>query len=130
MMRNVPIEREPYRWQRKEKPPNVLRFTLILDGAVRVYPDGREVCQDNPQGQAEYKRRIQVMCQRQNFRCCLCPDRIYPARATFEHERLRRMAAAFRDDRIVDEKGKWMNGAAHWKCNRKKGSSRVSYIAA
>lgn len=126
MIRRVPIERKPYYWERKAKPPNVLRYTLILDGAVRVYPDGREVCQDNAAGRREYDRRIQVMCQRQNFRCCLCPERIHPPSATFEHERLRGAGGAFRDDRILDANGEECNGAAHWKCNRIKGSRRIN----
>ena len=96
-------------------------YELILDGAVRRYSDGREVCCDNASGWREYKRRVQVMVQRQGYRCCLCPDRIAVSRATFEHQRRRGMAAAFRDDRIEDAKGNPINGAAHWICNREKG---------
>ena len=46
-------------------PAQSLRYSTILDGAVRVYPDGREVCQDSPAGWKEYSRRIDVMLQRQ-----------------------------------------------------------------
>ena len=31
------------------------------------------------------------------------------------------MHAAFRDDRIVDAEGNWVNGVAHWICNVEKG---------
>jgi hypothetical protein len=126
VIRRVPIPRTSYRWEKKAKPSNVLRYETIMEGAVRVYPDGREVCNDNAAGRREYARRIEVMCQRQNFRCCLCPERIHPANATFEHEKPRRMAAAFRNDAIVDAEGNPVNGAAHWACNRKKGSRRIN----
>jgi hypothetical protein len=103
----------------------VLRFELILGGAVRVYKDAlgnvtREVCQDNAAGYREYKRRVEVMVRRQNFKCCLCPDPLRFADATFEHQRRRGMGAAFRDDRI-EKDGKPYNGAAHWVCNSEKG---------
>lgn len=121
MIRRRPIPRSFYRWLPRPKPANVLRYELILNGAVRVYPDGREVCQDNPAGRREYARRVQVMLQRQNYRCSLCNGRLSVARATFEHERRRGMGAAFRDDRIEDEQGNWLNTAAHWRCNSKRG---------
>lgn len=100
---------------------NVLRYELILDGAVRKYPDGREVCQDNWAGRREYLRRLEVMLTRQNWRCSLCEKRLRKEDATFEHQRRRGMGGAFRDDRIYDHDGLWLNGAAHWVCNREKG---------
>ncbi|HEY1800060.1 MAG TPA: hypothetical protein VGG46_03915 [Terriglobales bacterium] len=114
-----PIFRQPYRWQPKPKPSS-LRYELILDGAVRVYPGGREVCQDSPAGWREYKRRVEVMVQRQNFRCSLCGKRISVSTATFEHQRRRGMGAAWRDDRITID-GKDWNSAAHWVCNGERG---------
>lgn len=36
----------------------------VLDGAVRVYRDGREVCQKSKAGDTEYLRRVKVMWQR------------------------------------------------------------------
>lgn len=120
MTRRRPIPRSAYRWQPKPKPANVLRFELILDGAVRKYPNGREVCQDTFAGRREYLRRLGLMLARQRNRCCLCPDRIYSvADATFEHQRRRGMGAGFRDDRVQDENGKEINGAAHWICKFK-----------
>jgi hypothetical protein len=62
------------------------------------------------------------MLSRQHYICCLCPERIRSQYdATFEHQRRRGMHAAFRDDRIYNERGEWMNGAAHWVCNGEKG---------
>jgi hypothetical protein len=114
MIRRRPIPRtRPY-------PEKSLRYTVILDGAVRIYPDGREVCQDNAQGWREYTRRVGVMVQRQNHRCCLCNRRLAQSQATFEHQRRRGMHAAFRDDRI-EKDGQPYNGAAHWVCNSEKG---------
>jgi hypothetical protein len=43
------------------------------------------------------------------------------AEATFEHQRRRGMGGAFRDDRIIDGEGNWMNSAAHWVCNKIRG---------
>lgn len=121
-----PIPRQPYHWQPEPKGPS-LRFDLILDGAVRVYKDAlgkvlREVCQDSPAGHKEYTRRLDIMLTRQHWQCSLCTDRIRTrSDATFEHQRRRGMGAAFRDDRIYNECGEWMNGAAHWVCNGEKG---------
>jgi hypothetical protein len=95
-------------------------YDLILDGAVRVYRDGREVCVNSAKGWREYKRRVKVMVQRQNFRCCLCGRPLALANATFEHQRRRGMGAAWRDDRIEKDGQPW-NGAAHWNCNSGKG---------
>lgn len=121
-----PIQRQPYRWTPEPKGPS-LRFDLILEGAVRAYKDAvgkvlREVCQDSPAGHKEYTRRLDIMLTRQHWQCCLCTDRIRTrSDATFEHQRRRGMGAAFRDDRIYNERGEWMNGAAHWVCNGEKG---------
>lgn len=95
-------------------------YELILDGAVRRYSDGREVCQENSKGWTEYTRRIGLMVQRQNYRCCLCKRRLSAGNATFEHQRRRGMGAAFRDDRIRKDGEDW-NGASHWICNAEKG---------
>lgn len=115
MMRRRPIPRTAF------KPQNSLRYSTILNGAVRVYPDGREVCQDSPAGWREYKRRVEIMVTRQRFKCCLCGRRISVASATFEHQRRRGMGAAWRDDRVLDVEGKPVNGAAHWVCNGERG---------
>ena len=119
MIRRRPIPRSAYHRQPKAKGPS-LRFELILGGAVRRYPDGREVCQDNPAGRREYSRRVDRMLERQDNRCCLCNKRLHRSDATFEHHRRRGMHAAFREDRI-EKDGQPINGAAHWDCNVKRG---------
>lgn len=95
-------------------------FELILDGAVRRYREGREVCVNSKAGWIEYKLRLKVMLQRQNHRCCLCGRPLALANATFEHQRRRGMGSAWRDDRITKDGEDW-NGAAHWVCNSQRG---------
>ena len=114
MKRKRPIPRSRY------YPEKSLRYRPILDGAVRVYPDGREVCQDSKAGWLEYNRRVKVMLQRQEGRCCLCHRPLALLNATFEHQRRRGIGAAWRDDRITKDGQDW-NGAAHWTCNGEKG---------
>ena len=114
MIRRRPIPRS------RDYPAESLRYTTILNGAVRVYPDGREVCQDSPAGWREYKRRVGVMVERQRHRCSLCRGRLSLGNATFEHQRRRGMGAAWRDDRITKDGQDW-NGAAHWVCNGARG---------
>ena len=115
MIRRRPIPRS------RDYPEESLRYSTILDGAVRVYvSDGREVCQDNAAGWREYKRRVSVMLERQGRRCCLCNRTLALGNATFEHQRRRGMGAAWRDDRISRDGQDW-NGAAHWVCNSEKG---------
>ncbi len=104
----------------RPKPEHSLRYSTILDGAVLVYPDGREVCVNSKDGWVEYKRRVRVMWMRQERRCCLCGKPLALANSTFEHQRRRGMGAAWRDDRISRGGQDW-NGAAHWVCNSEKG---------
>ena len=120
MNRRRPIPRSPYSWRPEPKPPS-LRYEIILGGAAVRYPDGREVCQANAAGDRLYASRVREMVQRQEYRCCLCKGRLNANDATFKHQRRRGMHAAFRDDRIVDQDGNWVNGAAHWVCNSEKG---------
>lgn len=124
MIRPKPISRGNYRYQRKPKPASSLRYDVIMDGAVRVYPDSRQVCQDNVAGRREYTKRVAEMVQRQNFKCCLCKETLTLSQATFEHLDLRGLGGATREDRIQDEDGNWLNGASHFECNSEKGSRR------
>lgn len=101
-------------------PDASLRYQMILDGAVRVYADGREVCQNSKAGWLEYNRRVKLMWERQGRRCSLCNRPLALGNATFEHQRRRGMGAAWRDDRITKDGQDW-NGAAHWICNGDKG---------
>lgn len=80
-----------------------------------MYPGGREVCQDSPAGWREYKRRVEIMWRRQDRKCSLCGKRLALNQATYDHQRRRGMASAFRDDRLEN------GGAAHWICNSEKG---------
>lgn len=114
MIRRRPIPRS------RSYPDSSLRYSTILNGAVRVYPDGREVCQENYEGRREYSRRVKDMALRQRGLCCLCGEKMHPNDATFEHQRRRGMGAAWRDDRITKDNEDW-NGAAHWVCNSEKG---------
>jgi hypothetical protein len=101
--------------------------------AVRVYPDGREVCQQSHiAGKREYRRRIYVMLERQGNRCGLMitPDCIRRGgnmagwTPTFEHVDGRGMGGSHRDDRI-EKDGKPYNLAACYACNNEKGSRRL-----
>ena len=114
MIRRRPIPRV------RDYPAESLRYTTILDGAVRVYPDGREVCVNTKWGWIEYKRRVKLMLQRQNHRCSLCGRPLALGNSTFEHQRRRGMGSAWRDDRIAKD-GQDFNGAAHWNCNAERG---------
>ena len=114
MIRRRPIPRS------KPKPEVSQHYETILDGAVLKYRDGREVCADSKAGWLEYKRRVSIMVQRQNHRCCLCKKPLALGNATFEHQRRRGMGSAWRDDRIEKDGQPW-NGAAHWTCNGEKG---------
>lgn len=111
MIRRRPIPKT------RTRPEFSQHYETILDGAVRKYRDGREVCNDSPAGWREYKRRVEIMVRRQNFRCSLCPYRISISTATFEHQRRRGAGAQWRDDRCELPDGSPINSAAHWVCN-------------
>lgn len=101
---------------------------------VRVHDDGREVCnRQSAAGRETYRSRTLAMLARQGGRCCLefyapmCPGKLAPSEATFEHENGRGLNGGKRDDRIELPDGTWINGAAHEQCNLWKGSRRVRY---
>lgn len=97
--------------------------------AVRVYDDGREVCNLLCKaGKAIYEQRIAEMWYRQSGKCCICGNPLNLFRATFEHQDGRGMGGGHRDDRI-EKDGNPYNGAAHWWCNGEKGSRRIVYHA-
>jgi hypothetical protein len=113
------------------------RDARILHRHLIVHRDGREVCitaLNHPlgaEGRAEYKRRLEVMWERQKGYCCLhgfiaeCPGKLLLGEATFEHENGR--AGGKRDDRVELPDGTWINGAAHMLCNGIKGSVKIFY---
>jgi|WetSurMetagenome_2_1015567.scaffolds.fasta_scaffold90674_4 hypothetical protein len=106
---------------------------------IRVLKDGREIINLlNKAGRDEYFRRIRVMWERQNKRCCLekyiknCPGKLRLADAVFEHQDGRGFNGGHRDDRIErlnrkTGKMELYNGAAHVMCNMQKGSIRIDY---
>ena len=108
--------------------------------AVRVYRDGREVCNLNCKaGMDEYINRKRKMWERDNKRCCLesliptCPGKLRWDEATFEHDEGRGHDGGHRDDRIEKpnpETGKMepINGVSHPQCNIAKGSRRRSVM--
>jgi len=88
------------------------------DRSYRIYADGREVCCDETAiGWREYKRRLETMIQRQNFRCRACNRRLSLFQATWHHDPKRKMGGAFRDDRITDAEGNELHAAVHWSCH-------------
>jgi len=101
-----------YRKRRPKAPPVQIMFDL------------REICAPTAAGTREYKRRTEDMAARQDDICPICSRRMSEQDRTFEHEDLRGMGGARRDDRIwVD--GKPKNFAVHWTCNGIKGSRRT-----
>lgn len=91
---------------------------------VKEHRDGREVCNlKTVAGDREYKRRTFEMRTRQRNLCAICHSFMDEDDTTFEHEDLRGMGGARRDDRIVIA-GKPNNFAVHGKCNGEKGSKR------
>jgi hypothetical protein len=94
--------------------------------AVKVFGDGREVCQDNAGGRREYYMRLKAMVERQDHECCICRKPMLLSDATFEHQDGRGMNGGHRDDRI-EKDGRPYNGAAHRWCNNEKGSKRMIY---
>jgi hypothetical protein len=96
--------------------------------AVKVYRDGREVCNDASEaGKRDYQTRITLMWLRDNGKCCICHRPVPLEEATFEHADGRGMGGGRRDDRIEYTKpngARVQNGVAHGRCNREAGSPR------
>jgi hypothetical protein len=92
------------------------------------FDDGREVINLlTKAGRDEYHRRIRLMWERQNRRCCLehvvkdCPGYLKITEAQFEHQDGKGMSGSHRDDRIERPDPntgdmKPYNGAAHPWC--------------
>ena len=106
---------------------------------VWILKDGREICSGSKDGRAEYKRRRLDMAERQDWFCGLCGQKMNPEDVTFEHVNSRGIGGSLRDDRIWITKTDPVTGevkmiphnlAAHYACNSKKGSKRISTAAA
>jgi hypothetical protein len=98
-----------------------------MKAAVKVYRDGREVCEKNAAGTREYRKRVLIMWERQGGLCAICGKLLRIEQATFDHSRPRGMGAGFREDRIEIE-GKPVNAAVHGLCNSLRGSKRTEYL--
>lgn len=92
--------------------------------AVTVFPDGREVCNNNAAGRAEYKKRTEDMWIRQSRICADCGHIAYYP--TFDHEGGRGLGGSRRDDRIEID-GKPHNAMLCGTCNGIRGSQRYPY---
>lgn len=83
--------------------------------AVRIYPDGREVCQNNAAGRREYAKRRLERWRIDKGVCCLCDQMVWPSACTIEHPNGRGMAGSKRDDRVSEIR------VAHYRGNMAKG---------
>lgn len=88
---------------------------------------GREVCRKNGAGRREYRKRVELMHQRQLGLCAICGRPLRLDQATFDHERPRGLGGGFRDDRIEID-GEPINAAVHGLCNVQRGSKRTPYL--
>lgn len=95
-----------------------------MSDAVRKLRDGREICKCRTvKGKREYKRRIELMWERQGGMCRICHRPLLLSEATFDHEDGRGMNGSHRDDRI-EKDGVPYNAVACLGCNVRKGSKR------
>jgi hypothetical protein len=140
-MKNSLPPLKPVKAQKQVKYPLSLKGQLKADSYqpsavspwMRILEDGREIIDTgHTQGWKEYRARTRAMLDRQQGVCCLsrdcptCPGALRIEDAVFEHEFGRGMGGRKRDDRIEAD-GKPINGAAHWQCNRWKGSLSINY---
>lgn len=93
----------------------------VKQEAVKVYPGGREVCQNSAAGKREYRLRTIKMVNRQKGICPKCCKSMSLLDFSFQHGDTRGMGGARRDDRI-DSPG---NCAMHILCNQELGSRRT-----
>jgi hypothetical protein len=104
------------------------KYFVALKPAVKVFPDGREVCNLKVKaGKQEYYQRTITMLQRQRFLCAMCHENMHPIWAEFDHEAGRGSGGGHRDDRIEVD-GHWQNAALCRTCNSEKGSKRYHWV--
>lgn len=94
--------------------------------AFRVLRDGREICNSNKAGDAEYKRRTIAMWERQNGLCCNGGEYVPKEFATFDHEHGR--GGGRRDDRLDLPDGSRINGMSCLLHNHIRGSKKTPFI--
>lgn len=91
--------------------------------AVRVFRDGREVCNLLcKEGMDEYIRRKRVAWESQGKICPLCNQKLAWKDSTVDHKLPRGMGGGSRDDRQGNIQ------AVHGLCNSLKGSRRVDTL--
>jgi hypothetical protein len=102
---------------------------ILKENGVWTYPDGRQVCQlKTAAGLREYKKRLEDMRVRQEFKCAMCIGYLHMLRpARFDHEDGRGMNGSHRCDKILHEDGRWKNAALCDGCNSRKGSKRYMW---
>ena len=102
--------------------------------AVKVFAGGREVCDMTTKaGRDEYRNRVRIMWERQGRKCGLmitpqCKaknGRLSIDEATFDHETVRGMGSAKRDDRIEID-GRDVSRAVCAFCNCHRGSRPIT----
>lgn len=133
----IPCKTRAKKRARKSNPLRAAKLVAKREvPAVKVFRSGREVCSNTPEGQAEYLKRIEQMCERQGGLCgCGCGRVIVAgdarndifrqySLATFDHENGRGSGGSRRDDRIVLPDGTLQNRALTFWCNSAKGSKR------
>lgn len=108
---------ELYKKRLHRKPPPV----MYPEG-----PNGRQVCSPNAAGRREYERRTKAVSDRQKGKCAICL--LVGAKLRLDHQDGRGHGGGHRDDRILDEKGMWMNAGLCDFCNGCKGSKRYHWI--
>lgn len=101
---------------------------------VRIYRDGREVCQNNKAGRIEYALRVDTMLRNQGGKCGLqitleckaIKGRLSRSYAQFGHPRSRGFGGGKRDDRLtIDGKPSGAKALCSW-CNIKQSSRPIT----
>lgn len=95
--------------------------------AVETFGE-REVCTKTAAGKREYDARRVEMWIRQDGRDPITGEWVDVNVAQFDHEAGRGSNGGHRDDRILDEKGNWMNAALSPASNSLKGSKRYHWL--
>ena len=93
--------------------------------AVKVYPDGREVCSGTPEGMDVYCLRRIEMWERQSSTCAICGEWLSSTCITFDHEDGR--TSGHKNEKLWRDDGRPMNAAVHLYCNIQRGSKRTPY---
>jgi hypothetical protein len=107
---------------------NPAKYFVAPKPSVKVYPDGREVCNLRVKaGKQEYYTRTIMMLERQKMLCAICLHGIHYIWAEFDHEAGRGSGGGHRDDRIEVD-GHWQNAAVCRGCNSRKGSQRYHWV--